>query len=111
MASNGATVWLDDNQLKVGDQIRPSLESGMINSKFGIVLLSKKYFGKYWTNQELNSLFELEEYGNKKIIPIMLDVTHEDVKTHNLFLANKLALSYADYSPNELAQKIILDCQ
>ena len=107
----GTSVWIDDKQLKIGDQIRTSLEKGLINSRYGIVLISKNYLDKYWTNQELNSLYELEEHGIKKILPIMIDVSHDEIKKKSLFLANKLSLQYDREKLHEIANKIITDCR
>ncbi len=110
LEKQGATVWIDDQQLKIGDQIRTSLEKGLINSRYGIVLVSKNYLNKYWTNQELNCLYELEEYGKKKILPILLNVSHDEIKSKSVFLANKLGINYNRDNIEKIVKKIIDDC-
>ena len=39
-------VWYDEFTLKLGDSIRRSLDKGLKQSRFGIVVLSKAFFEK-----------------------------------------------------------------
>ena len=110
LKEKNASVWFDDKELKIGDQIRTMLEQGLINSKYGIVLISNEYLNKYWTNQELNSLYEMEEHGIKKILPILLNISHEEVKQKSPFLASKYSLIYDENNLDEITSKIISDC-
>ena len=109
--AKNVSVWIDDKQLKLGDQIRTSLEKGLINSKYGIILISKNYLNKYWTNQELNVFYELEEHGIKKIMPITIDISHEEIKQKCPFLANKYSIPFKMENIEELVQKILSDSE
>lgn len=42
----GLRVWYDDFTLTVGDHLRESIEMGLANSKYGIVVLSQAFFRK-----------------------------------------------------------------
>jgi hypothetical protein len=41
-------VWYDEFELKVGDSLRQSIDKGLVNSRYGIVILSKAFFAKDW---------------------------------------------------------------
>jgi hypothetical protein len=41
-------VWFDEFSLKIGDSIRRSLDRGLSQSRFGVVVLSKAFFAKQW---------------------------------------------------------------
>ena len=72
-------VWFDETELRAGDSLRESIDSGLRNCDFGIVILSPAFFAKQWTNAELSGLFALENRNRKVIIPIWYKVGAEDV--------------------------------
>ncbi len=39
-------VWYDEFSLKLGDSIRQSIDKGLRQSRFGVVVLSKSFFEK-----------------------------------------------------------------
>ncbi len=52
----GAKVFYDEMTLKVGDSLRRSIDRGLANSRFGVVVLSEHFFRKEWTQKELDGL-------------------------------------------------------
>ena len=40
-------------------------DKGLKKSKFGVVILSRSYISKYWTNYELEGLFQRESNGRR----------------------------------------------
>jgi hypothetical protein len=66
----GYRVWYDEFSLTVGDSLRSSIDKGLAESNFGVVILSKAFFGKPWPQQELNGLASKETQGNKVILPV-----------------------------------------
>lgn len=65
----GLSVWYDEFNISPGDSIRSAIDEGIAKSRFGVVILSKAYFGKkkFWTKVELDALFT-QETPNKKVI-------------------------------------------
>ena len=47
----GLRVWLDECQLTVGDSLRRSIDRGLGESRFGVVVLSPAFFRKEWPNE------------------------------------------------------------
>jgi hypothetical protein len=62
-----------------------------MKSDFGIIILSKNFFSKGWTQKELDGLFAIEEGPKKVIIPIWHDVDIADVKKFSPMLAGRVA--------------------
>jgi len=89
----GYRVWFDEFELRVGDSLRQSIDKGLINSRFGIVVLSQAFFSKDWPQYELNGLTAREIEGQKVILPIWHGVTRTDVLAYSPTLADKVALS------------------
>lgn len=89
LQAKGYKVWYDEYALTVGDNLRQSIEKGLAQSQFGVVVLSPSFFAKKWTNLELDGLFILERPGVKRILPVWHKVTVGDVESYSPSLAMK----------------------
>lgn len=107
LISAGFKIWYDEFELKVGDSLRGSIDSGLAKSKYGIVILSKSFFGKKWTEYELNGLTAKEIEGKKVILPIWCKITKEDVLLYSPTLADKFALSIPPFDIQAICTQII----
>lgn len=102
----GANVWYDKFALKVGDSLRKSIDNGLSNSKYGIVILTDTYFKKFWTEKELNGLFSKYSEGNCKILPIWHNISKAEVANNSPILSDILGLKTADYTIEEIAKEL-----
>jgi hypothetical protein len=102
----GFRIWYDEFELEIGDSLRESIDKGLVNSRFGIVILSQKFLDKNWTKYELNSLVAKEVEGEKVILPIWHKVTKEQVLHYSPMLADKLALTTETLSIHEIGKKL-----
>lgn len=50
----GLTVWYDEFELRIGDSLRRKIDKGLASSRFGVVVLSKAFFGRGWPEYELS---------------------------------------------------------
>lgn len=48
LAKYGLAVWYDELSLSIGDSLSRSIDKGLENSNFGIVVLSPAFFSKNW---------------------------------------------------------------
>ena len=99
-------VWYDEFELRVGDSLRKSIDKGLVNSRFGIVVLSPAFFAKNWPQYELNGLTAREMDGHKVILPIWHGVDREDVLAYSPTLADKIALSTQRVSIRKIAESL-----
>lgn len=100
-------VWYDGFSMKMGDSLRRSIDKGLIASRFGVVILSPSFFGKGYTNYELDGLVTRELAGTRQLIlPIWHKVTKADVMGYSASLADKLARSTTDRTIDEIADEI-----
>ena len=89
-------VWYDDFTLKVGDSLRESIEKGLSNSRYGIVILSHAFFKKDWPQRELSALLARDFRNQKVILPIWLDLGATDIKKYFPLLADIVACKAKD---------------
>ncbi|MEO0685717.1 MAG: toll/interleukin-1 receptor domain-containing protein, partial [Cyanobacteria bacterium J06649_11] len=86
-------VWYDEHSLKIGDSLRQSIDLGLSKSRFGIVVLSKDFFNKDWTNWELDGLLQRQlNSKNNLILPIWHNIEKEDILAYSPSLADKVAI-------------------
>lgn len=102
----GVQVWYDKDAIKWGDSIRKKIDEGLLNSRFGIVVISSDFIRKYWTNHELDGLFNLEEAGESRILPIWHNISKSEVMKFSPSLAAKMALSTSLMTPEEIAKEV-----
>ena len=93
LATLGLRVWLDKNQLKIGDSLRDKIDEGLSQSEYGVIILSPSFFSKRWPKQELDGLMSLESDHEKKILPVWHNVTATEVARFSPLLAGRLAAS------------------
>ena len=91
LRGNGVTVWLDENELRLGDSLRTKIDQGLAESRFGVVVLSHAFFAKDWPQRELDGLAALESPRRKVILPVWHGVDHDVVARYSPLLASKLA--------------------
>lgn len=68
-----------------GDSLRASIEAGLAQSRFGVVVFSHAFFGKNWPPAELNALFAREMSGPKSYPSCLArrhGRRHAEVRTH-----------------------------
>lgn len=104
LRAKGASVWFDEFELTVGDSLRGKIDEGLAKSRYGIVVLTQAYLaGRQWTENELNGLFA----GNKRILPIWHNVSHDEVHRYSPMLADRVALATALQSLDAIVGELI----
>jgi hypothetical protein len=56
----GLKVWYDEFALTLGDSLRRSIDRGLNESRYGLVILSPHFFAKEWPQRELDRLVARE---------------------------------------------------
>lgn len=106
LIARGVTVWLDKTEMRIGDSLRRKIDAGIRSSRIGIVVLSESFFGKGWTNHELDGLVTRTVAGEQSLLPIWHGVDASDVRQYSPSLADKVALSTADVDIEQIAEQI-----
>lgn len=102
----GLKVWYDQDVLKWGDSLMDSINSGLKNSLYGIVIFSKTFFKKNWTLTELKTLVSLANAtGEKKILPLLYEISHNEISEKYPILSDIVARSW-DEGLDSLANEI-----
>lgn len=96
LIEQGLDVWYDEFSLKWGDGLMESINHGLANSLFGIVIFSPNFFKNKWPKLELEALIELTKPGEKKILPLRYQLSHDELKKLSPIISGKLSRSWDD---------------
>ena len=101
----GARVWYDEFELEPGGSLISTIDWGLANSAFGLLVISKAFLGKPWPDYERRGLTTRELDGNSVVIPVWRDVTKTDVAAFSPPLADKYALTVSNV--DQLALEVL----
>ena len=107
LTAAGISPFYDEMTLGWGDSLRRRIEEGLARSRFGVVVLSKSFFAKEWPQRELDGLVQLEIQGHSRILPIWHEISKDEVTRFSPMLADKLALSTALLTVDEIVTKLV----
>jgi hypothetical protein len=102
----GLTVFLDECELVMGRSLRGQIDRALLDSRFGLLILSPPFLAKRWPREEFEALFTLEGSGKTELLPVWLGVNHAQIEAFSPILASRLALQ-ADLDPTVTAKKIV----
>jgi len=103
LRKRGLKIWYDDFMLKIGDSLRREIDKGLVQSRYGVVVLSHNFFKKHWAQKELDGLATREEIGRKVILPIWHNINKEEIIARSPTLADILAVK------SDLGIKVVTD--
>ena len=94
----GLSVWYDQKLLKWGQSLSQSINVGLKDSLFGVVIFSQTFFQKKWTQTELNTLVTLanSEEGKQTILPLLYNISHREIVDKYPILADVIARDWKD---------------
>ena len=96
LTEQGLKVWIDEFELHIGDSLRRSIDKGLEEARFGVVILSPNFLKKEWPKKELDALIARETgAGSPVILPVWHNISLQDVVRFSPLLADRLAVSTA----------------
>lgn len=77
----GINIFYDKEELTWGDHWKNRILDGVRESEFAIIVISENFFGREWTERELNQFLHLQnESGQKIILPLLHNIEYSDLK-------------------------------
>jgi len=98
----GVSVWFDEVAIIPGRSQSLQMDAGLRKARSGIALMTPAYLaGRFWTERELGALL-----GKDTLIPILHNVSFEDVKQYSGILPDLAGFTTAQDSIPDIAKKI-----
>lgn len=100
----GVEVFYDKDTIEWGDTWKEMIYEGLEKSEFAIMVISENFFDREWTELELKELLERQnEEGQKLILPILHNITPEQLKAKYPIVADIQAIESKDNSYEKIA--------
>ena len=93
LEARGYTVWLDEYEIVLGDDIPENLSKGISMANFSILIMSPVFFTKYWTMKELSGFLMKEAQGGAHILPLRHGLKPEEVTELYPILGGRSSIS------------------
>jgi Glu-tRNA(Gln) amidotransferase subunit E-like FAD-binding protein len=111
LRSYGLNVWYEEVSLNAGDNLDRKIDHASANSNYGIIIFSKNFFEKGWSETEFHSLIDNYVKMNKKIVrPILHKISRYEVKKYSATLADLDALETSEGIAN-IVQELVKEIQ
>lgn len=99
-------VIIGIREVKIGDSLRRKIDKGIAKSNFGVIVISRDFINKGWTNYEIDGLITRAVNGEQTMLPIWHNITKQELIDYSPSLADKLARSTTDFTVEEIADEI-----
>jgi len=107
MKKIGLNVFYDTDVISWGDDLKEKIDYGLKTCQLAVIVISKSYFGREWTEYEIQSLLiRQNNEGCKIILPILYNVSKEDFQKHYPLLKNIVFKHAKSQKKAELAKEI-----
>jgi len=93
-------VWYDEFQIKPNDNLADFIKFGIDGSLFGVIIVSPDFFGRRWTEAELNAL------ENKRVFLVLHGVAAESLQALRPTLADRYSVP-ASLGSDRVAEKLL----
>lgn len=76
----GIDIFYDADTLQWGDNWKDKINNGLKNCDFGVIVISKNFFGREWTEKELKALLSRQnKSGQNIILPILYGIDRAEL--------------------------------
>lgn len=100
----GIKIFYDKETIEWGDHWKEKILNGVKKAEFAIIVISENFFGREWTEKELSELLMRQNRnGQKLILPIIKNITLEQLQQKYPSVADIQAIDSKDYSADEIA--------
>ena len=105
LQDRGLRIWLDEQQLVLGDSLSRKINDGLAFSRFGVLILSKRFLDKDYPQKEMQALLARQSAHERYILPILHKVDHSLLLRRVPLLGDLLSIS-TDHGLEQVAAAI-----
>ena len=100
----GVRIFYDKKSFEWGDKWKDRILDGTKKAEFAIIVISKNFFDREWTEKELYEFLNRQNRGGQKLIlPIVHNITNDDLRKKYPSVSEIQAIDSRNYSCDEIA--------
>lgn len=92
LKNNNINAWYDNDEISWGDSIASSINRGLADSRYAIVVLSPNFLNKYWTTTELDTIMSMESVNTQKLLPIFHNISYKEIADQKPIILGHLGI-------------------
>lgn len=92
LKNNNINAWYDNDEISWGDSIASSINRGLADSRYAIVVLPPNFLNKYWTTTESDTIMSMESVNAQKLLPIFHNISHEETVVRKPAVLGRLGI-------------------
>lgn len=79
----GVKIFYDTDSIEWGDDWARKIQDGLAKCRFGVIIISKDFYDRTWTEKELKSLLVRQNNdGENVILPVLYNTNIDELKSH-----------------------------
>lgn len=99
----GISIFYDKDSIEWGDEWKKKIYEGLSDCKYGVIVVSKNFFDREWTEKELKELLSRQsETGGKLILPIAYEIDLSDIRKKYKKLADIQFIDASKYNIQDI---------
>lgn len=99
----GIRIFYDKESLEWGDNWKTAILNGTKKSEFAVIVISENFFGREWTEKELEEFLSRQNRnGQKLILPILHNITLAQLQEKYPSVANIQAIDSKEYTCDQI---------
>ncbi|KAM5573256.1 hypothetical protein ABKV19_013009 [Rosa sericea] len=98
----GINAFLDDNELRRGENITVELARAIQGSRISVIVFSRRYADSSWCLEELVKIMECRSTLGQIVFPVFFDVDPSDVRKQSGTFAEALDQKHKDIDEDKL---------
>ena len=103
MRKLGISIFYDSDVLSWGDNWKRVILDGTAKSEFAIIIISENFFGREWTERELNEFLKRQnESGQKIVLPLLHNISLNSLKEKYPSLGDIQVIDTTNYSKEDI---------
>lgn len=103
MRKLGISIFYDSDVLSWGDNWKQVILDGTAKSEFAIIIISENFFGREWTERELNEFLKRQnESGQKIVLPLLHNISLNSLKEKYPSLGDIQVIDTTNYSKEDI---------
>lgn len=106
LRQKGLNVWYDEFELEFDDSLLIKIDKGFVDSRLGVVIVSREFIKRRWTDQQLAAILTSPVSGEQILLPIWHNISQKEVIDYSLVFADKVSRSTALDTIENIANEI-----
>lgn len=107
LSTLGASVWLDADQLRIGDRLRPAVDSALAHCSSAVVIFSPAFYLSRWAaSYEFDGIISRFVADQLLLLPILHDISRMEFRLREPSLSSCISRSTSEFAIDTIANEI-----